>query len=60
MDKYLASIKNAFKTPELQKKIFFTAFIFLIFRIFAHIPIPGVDLVKLKALFSQNELLGRI
>jgi len=58
MDKYLSSIKNSFKTPELQKKIFFTAFIFLVFRIFAHIPIPGVDLVKLRTLFSQNELLG--
>jgi preprotein translocase subunit SecY len=58
MNKYLSSITNAFKTPELQKKLFFTAFIFLVFRIFAHIPIPGVDLVKLKTLFSQNELLG--
>jgi len=58
MNKYLSSITNAFKTPELQKKLFFTAFIFLVFRIFAHIPIPGVDLVKLKTLFSQSELLG--
>lgn len=58
MDKYLNSIRNAFRTPELQKKLFFTAFIFLVFRIFAHIPIPGVDLFKLKTLFSQNELLG--
>lgn len=58
MDKYLSSIRNAFKTPELQKKIIFTAFIFLVFRIFAHIPIPGVNLVRLKTLFSQSELLG--
>lgn len=58
MDKLLKPIINAFKTTELRKKILFTALIFLVFRIFAHIPIPGVDLPKLKTLFSQSELLG--
>jgi len=58
MDKFLSPIITAFKTRELRKKILFTAFIFLIFRIFAHVPIPGVNVVKLKALFSQNEFLG--
>lgn len=58
MNKYLRSISAAFKTPELRKKIIFTALIFLIFRIFAHIPVPGVDIVKLRALFSQSEFLG--
>ena len=48
----------AFKTRELRKKIIFTAFIFLIFRIFAHIPVPGVNLEKLKTLFAQSEFLG--
>src|SRR3972149_3236006 len=58
MNKYLDSILNAFKQKELRKKIFFTAFIFFVFRLFAHVPLPGVDLVKLRALFSQNEFLG--
>lgn len=58
MDKYIRPIQQAFRTPELRKKILFTALIFLIFRIFAHIPVPGVDLVKLKTLFSTNEFLG--
>src|SRR3989338_1908984 len=58
MNKYLNSIVNAFKTPDLQRKIILTAFIFLIFRVFAHIPLPGVNLVRLKSLFAQSEFLG--
>ena len=58
MNKYLRPIILAFKTPELRKKIIFTALIFFAFRIFAHIPVPGVNLEKLKALFAQSEFLG--
>lgn len=58
MNKFLSPIISAFKTKELRKKILFTALIFLIFRIFAHVPIPGVNLLKLKSLFSQSEFLG--
>lgn len=58
MNKYLNSIILAFKTAELKKKIIFTAAVFLVFRIFAHIPVPGVNIVKLKALFAGSEFLG--
>jgi len=58
MNKFLDPIIKAFKTNELRRKIIFTAFIFLVFRIFAHVPIPGVNLLKLRNLFSQNEFLG--
>ncbi len=58
MHKFLSPIISAFKTRELRRKILFTAFIFLVFRLFAHVPIPGVNLIKLRSLFSQNEFLG--
>lgn len=58
MDSLLSPIINSWKTPELRRKILFTAFIFIVFRIFAHIPIPGVDTGRLAALFSQNQFLG--
>ena len=35
---------NAWKIPELRKKILFTAFIILIFRIGSVIPVPFVNL----------------
>ncbi|HUW21352.1 MAG TPA: preprotein translocase subunit SecY [Candidatus Bathyarchaeia archaeon] len=58
MNKILAVFKSGLKIPEIKKRIFFTAFIFVIFRLAAHIPVPGVDLKALKQLFSQNQLLG--
>lgn len=58
MASILEPIKLAFKTPDLRKKIIFTALAFLIFRLFAHVPIPGVDTLRLKQLFAANEFLG--
>lgn len=58
MNKLFAPLINSWKTPELRRKILLTAFIFVVFRLFAHIPIPAVDTRKLAALFSQNQFLG--
>ncbi len=58
MNKFLTTLQNAFRTEEVRKKILFTALIFLVFRIFAHIPVAGVNVTQLKALFSQNQFLG--
>lgn len=51
-------IIKVFRIKELRGKILFTAFIFLVFRIFAHIPVPGVDVTSLKNLFAQSQLLS--
>jgi preprotein translocase subunit SecY len=58
MDKILAIFKNSVKSPDIRRKLLFTAGIFLVFRIFAHIPVSGVNLAQLKVLFSQNQFLG--
>ncbi|KKR33643.1 MAG: Protein translocase subunit SecY [Candidatus Gottesmanbacteria bacterium GW2011_GWC2_39_8] len=58
MNKIIDPIVNAWKSRELRKKIIFTAFIFLVFRLFAHVPIPAVNLDRLRTLFSQSEFLG--
>lgn len=58
MNKIFAIFKNSIKSEEVRKKLLFTAFIFLVFRIFAHIPVAGVNLDQLKVLFSQNQFLG--
>ncbi len=39
----LQTLANAFKTPEIRKKLLFTAFIILIFRIGAAISVPFTD-----------------
>ncbi len=58
MNLILGIFKNSIKDKETRKKIFITLFLFLIFRLFAHIPVSGVNIAQLKALFSQNQLLG--
>ncbi|MDO8430155.1 MAG: preprotein translocase subunit SecY [bacterium] len=46
------------KTPELRKKILVVASLLLVFRVFSAIPIPGVDVDRLSAFLSSNQLLG--
>ncbi|OGH37905.1 MAG: preprotein translocase subunit SecY [Candidatus Levybacteria bacterium RIFCSPLOWO2_01_FULL_38_21] len=58
MKNLLSIFKNSFKTPDVRSKLLFTAVIFVVFRIFAHIPVPGVNVAQLKALFAQNQFLG--
>lgn len=58
MKEILGIFKNAIKTKDVRNKILFTAAIFVVFRIFAHIPVSGVNLASLKALFSQSQFLG--
>ena len=58
MDHLLSIVKSSIKTEEVRKKLLFTALLFLVFRIFAHIPVAGVNLASLKNLFAQNQLLG--
>ncbi|MDD2496595.1 MAG: preprotein translocase subunit SecY [Desulfitobacteriaceae bacterium] len=50
----LSTLQSAWKIDELRKKIVFTLWMFLIFRIGAHVPVPGVDSEALKGLLSQN------
>jgi preprotein translocase subunit SecY len=58
MNTLLTPIIQSWRTPELRRKIVITLALLVVFRLFAHIPIPGVDLVKLRQLFSQNQFLG--
>ena len=58
MNKILGPLIASWKSPDLRRKILITAFLFVVFRLFAHIPIPGVNTQKLAALFAQNQFLG--
>jgi preprotein translocase subunit SecY len=58
MNNILRPVITSFKTPELRKKLLFTLGIFVIFRLFAHVPIPGVNTSRLAELFKSNQFLG--
>ncbi len=47
-----------FKFPELRRKIFFSLFIIVLFRLFAHIPVPGVNTDVIRQFIQGNALLG--
>ncbi len=49
-----STLRNAFKIEELRRKIVFTLLMFLVFRIGAHLPAPGIDRAVLDSLFTQN------
>jgi preprotein translocase subunit SecY len=58
IDKILSTAKKVFSTPELRKKILFTALVFLVFRILAHIPVPIVDTQQIQAIFTGSQFLS--
>lgn len=52
------ALKNAMRLPDLRNKILFTLGILVVYRLAAHIPVPGVDPQALDTLFRANQLLG--
>jgi len=50
--------RTFFNIPDLRKKILFTFGMLIIFRFGVHIPVAGVDALKLEHLFGQGNLLG--
>lgn len=54
----LSALRNAWKIPDLRRRITFTLLMFLVFRIGSHIPVPGIDPRVLQDIFAQGNLLG--
>lgn len=42
------TIKNAFKTPDVRKRLFYTLILIIVFRFGCFITVPGVDAIALK------------
>ena len=53
----IKTIINAFKIPEIRKKLIFTAFIILVFRIGSVIPVPFLDIVDEINVGKGNSIL---
>ena len=59
----IQTIKNAWAVPELRKKILFTIFALLIFRLGAAIPVPYIDSAMLKQQIDHKldgKLCGKV
>ena len=47
-----------FKIRDLRNKIFFVLGVFVVFRIMANIPIPGINTENLRNFFAGNQIFG--
>jgi len=56
----LESLAQAFRIPELKRRIYFDMIMFAIFVLGAHIPVPGINHEKLEALFGSGGFLGLV
>jgi len=58
MDSIIGKISLALKDSVLRKRLLFVALALVVFRLLAAIPIPGIDVARLEAFFSNNQFLG--
>lgn len=54
----LQTLRNAFKVPELRKKLLWTILLVAVFRMGSHIPLPGINSDYLKNISQSGSLLG--
>lgn len=58
MQNFLRKLKMIWTDKSLRKRILFVLFALVVFRIFASIPIPGVDTLQLNRFLSSNQFFG--
>jgi len=51
-------LKQIWSSRDIRNDILFVLMVFVIFRILAHIPVPGVDVAGLQTFFNSNQILG--
>lgn len=56
----LSTLKRLWTLRDLRSRILLTVGLLLIYRILAHIPLPGVDTTQLKNFFANNDIFNLI
>lgn len=56
----ISTFGNIFKVPELKKKLLFTLFAVAVYRLGAHMPLPGINAQALGMLMQQLKQQGSI
>jgi len=54
----MEKILKIWRIRDLRRNILFVLAMLVIFRLVAHIPVPGVNAQALRELFASNQLLG--
>lgn len=58
MRKFWTLLTHTYKDRDTRKKVGIILLLLVVFRLFAHIPVAGVDTLQLKSFFAQNQFLG--
>lgn len=58
MNTFIAKLKAIWNTKELRSSVLFVLGMLIIFRVAAHIPIPGINIANLRAFFASNQIFG--
>jgi len=54
------AVRNAFRLPDLRRRMLITLGILIVYRFASHVPVPGVNREALAQLFQSNQLLGML
>ncbi len=54
----MQTLLKIWKTKDVRNSVLFVIYMLILFRVTAHIPVPGVDTSVLKDIFSGNQLYG--
>ena len=54
------TLRNVWRVPELRKKVLYTFFMLLIFRLVSVIPVPGVDRAAIAQAMGTYDMLGLV
>jgi preprotein translocase subunit SecY len=52
------SLLNAFRAPDIRRRLLYVLGILIVFRFLAHVPVPGVDQASLAQYLRDNALFG--
>ncbi|MFA6146039.1 MAG: preprotein translocase subunit SecY [Patescibacteria group bacterium] len=56
----LEKLRRIWDIRELRKKLLFVIGMLVVFRIAAHIPVPGINVANFQDFFSRNQVLGML
>ena len=52
------SLLNAFRAPDIRRRVLYVLGLLIVFRMLAAVPVPGIDKAQLEAFVQGNPLFG--
>ncbi len=56
----LDTVRNAFRIPDLRRRILFTLGMFIVFRVGVFVPVPGMDHAYIDRLIQEGTIFGLV